>query len=213
MAIRNATITTLGEWAANPAKMEQFTQVVLLTQRTAAVKQILCLDEPDWLVIEHIRRVCDKHGVACSLKRGLGYVNTHAKTLNGPQRLHVSMLLNLYLGHPESGLAFASDRIVTDGVLDRLIDVYRMYLHVVRATPETADVSFELFHFMVQSYYSGDLDISTCDSCAGAYVNLRVGPSAHCPTCVRLNLAKYSPRAAQFRSLVRQERELEAAGA
>lgn len=194
---RNETIHYLSQWAASPELMTRFTQVTLFSQRVKFVKQVLCLDQKDELVGMQMRMVCERSNVPFVPKKGPAFREIHPKSLTVEQRFHVSMLLNMQRATDDSGLAVQEDgsgeaKLTAHPMLDRMIVAYQRYLQFMRADPQTAEVPFELAWFVNERLLQGEVEMSDCNNCGSAYINLRVHQTMNCPVCATLRLARVS---------------------
>lgn len=180
---RNRTIADLSQWAADPQKMARFEAVALLSQRTAFVKGLLGLREPNALVRMQIQAVRARHGLECNMARGNGFEGVRRKSLYVNERYVASFLMHTLLKTSDGGIEESESGLASDNLVDRLIYTYRRYLVLTRTGAAKAGLSFENFCTVYEGYTLGSVDLTECQNCGASYVHRREVPS-QCPLCV-----------------------------
>ncbi len=180
---KNRTIAELSQWAADPQKMARFEAVALLSQRTAFVKKLLGLNEPDMLVCKQIQAVCARHGVRCNMARGNGFDGVRRKSLYVNERYVASFLMNTLLATSDGGIEDSESGLASDSLVDRLIYTYRRYLAQTYTQAGNTALNFENFCTVYQGYTLGEVDLTRCQNCGASYIHRRQVPS-QCPVCV-----------------------------
>jgi hypothetical protein len=181
----------LSQWAADPATMTRLEQIVLLTQRTDLIKQLMLIEDGfEGQLRIQIKVICDKHNIPYVPPRGRTGDTKNPKQFYGRVRFDISVLLGLFLSSNDGGVVSSKEgRLLSTDVLDRLIFAYHRYLQLHRVTSAQATVSFELFVKSWQAVQMGEAVMANCTNCGSTYVNFRSAMQHQCPVCTSLNLA------------------------
>ena len=187
MSSGNQTIRNLCDLGVDPELAVRFERVVLLTQRTRLIKDLLGLDWKDSLVLLLTSEVFAKNEMTLKRPRGSGFDLVNSKSIGPTERYDLTFLLNLlYSVHLNPKV----DTLARTGVdlggryrlLDRLIYVYQTYQRTFRVGA-TARVHFEKFHAAYESFTSHDLGMEPCRNCSSLVLNFGAGPRLKCPIC------------------------------
>lgn len=192
----------VSQWAADPAAMMRLEQIVLLTQRTDLIKQLLLIpDSEEQLLKSQIKVILAKHQIEYSPPRGRASDTKNPKQYGSRARFAIAVLLGLQMNTEDGGVvADREGRLLSNDVLDRLIYAYQRYLQLHRVNANDAAVSFELFVKCWQSVQVGDAVLEICDNCGSSHGNFRIAMAHHCPVCANLNLADLPKSATKSRS-------------
>lgn len=205
--IRNRTVAQLSQWAADPQKMARFEAVALLCQRTSFVKQLLgLLNDNDDVIRLQIQAVCARNGIETSFPRGNPMDGFHFDYFTSQQRYGLSFLLNTLMATNCGGIEPSEDGLDSENLVDRLIYSYRRYLLLAGVAASKADVSLEMFYMVYRAYVMGQIDLTGCNNCGSAFVNLRVSQSVQCPLCVAHNHAQIPGKSQPAHSVANTKR-------
>jgi hypothetical protein len=191
---KNRTICELSQWAADPQKAARFEAIALLSQRTAFVKELLGLTEPDVLVRAQIQAVCARHGLECRLRHGNGFNRIRAGSLYADKRYAASFLIHSLLGSGDGGTGEKGAGIDSGNLVDRMIYSYRRLLALSLTPHGQAALSFENYYALYQSYLVGEVNLRDCHNCGASYVSVRYAAPL-CPLCVVHGHARLDGRA------------------
>ena len=180
----------LSQWAADPATMTRLEQIVLLTQRTELIKQLMLIEDGfEGQLRLQIKVICDKHNIPYIPPRGRTGDTRNGKPFDGKARFGISVLRGLFLNSNDGGVVFSREgRLLSTDVLDRLIFAYHRYLQLQRGTSDKAIVSFELFVKSWQAVQMGEAVMANCTNCGSTYINFRSAMAHQCPVCIHLRL-------------------------
>lgn len=209
MDVKLNSAQIISQWAADPSAMIRLEQIVLLTQRTNFIKQLLLIpDAEEKQLRSQIKIILDKHSIVYTPPRGRQGGARNMKPLDSRIRYGISVLLGIHMNTDDGGVVVNQEgRLLSTDTLDRLIYAYHRYLQLHRVTATDATVNFELFVKCWQAIQLGDAVLEVCSNCGSAHVNFRVAMAHTCPVCINLNLAelpKQSNRVSNYDPLSNQ---------
>lgn len=191
MTTASESINPIARLAMDVVALERFEKLVLLTQRTELIKQLLLVpDSQEYLLKSHIKAILEKHGLPYSPPRGRFGDSKNPKRYGGRVRFALAILLGMQMNTDDGGVVVDQEgRILSTEVLDRLIHAYHRYLQLHEISARDAEVSFEFFVQCWQSVQTGDAVLEVCGNCGSSHGNFRVAMTHQCPICVSLNLS------------------------
>lgn len=202
MEAKNSRTHVISQWAADPAAMVRLEQIVLLTQRTDLIKQLLLIPDSEELQLKsQIKVILAKHQIDYIPPRGRSIEAIKSKPYSTRTKFALAVLLGIHMNTEDGGVVADSEgRLLSTDVLDRLIYAYHRYLQLHRVSAMDASVSFELFVKCWQAVQLGDAVLEICNNCGATHVNFRVSMSHTCPVCTNLNLAELPKQVMRLRS-------------
>lgn len=201
MATKTESTNSMPRWTTDSASMDRLEKLVLLTQRTELLKQLLLIpDEEDRVLKVQIRAILEKHKIAYSPPRGRVLDIRKPKQYSGRARFALAILLGLQVNNQDGGIVLDREgRILSTDVLDRLIFSYYRYLELHKLTTPDPAVNFEFFVKFWRSVHLGEAILTICGNCGSSYGNFRISASHHCPVCASLNLPKLPKKVSDVR--------------
>lgn len=182
----NKNIKNLCDLAVDPELAVRFERLVLLTQRTRLIGELLSLDWEDSLIKRLTRQTFEKKELTLKTPRGSGFDLVSSKSISPADRYDLTFLLNLlysvHLNPKVDTLASGTEAGGRYRLLDRLIYVYQTYQRTFRVGQD-ARVHFEKFHAAYLSFNSHDLGMEPCRNCSSLVLNFGSGPRLKCPVC------------------------------
>lgn len=178
------------DWTTNPSVMLRLEKIIKLSQRTHFILELLALPERDIsLVKKHTKILCERTRGFYNPPRGNSGGPTRPNYFTTKIRFGLSVLMSLMNGSADDGLADEGRGFGSGEIVDRLINTYHLYLSLSKATPEEADVSFEIFVYSWRNIHLGQAVMDHCDNCGSIHYIFHNSPAQGCPVCCQLKLA------------------------
>lgn len=152
--------------------------------------ELLGLPESDMKSLKKTLKSMAKHaGVPYQPPSGRGGGQKRAQAFTTKVRFDLSVLMGLLSNSSDDGLNMEVG-IESGEWVDRLINTYRMYLHVSGQTnSDDPEISFEWFYYSVREIQQGNAVADHCDNCGSIHFHFHDVPAKFCPVCCQLRLA------------------------
>ena len=193
----------ISNWATDPVALSRLEEVVLLTQRTDLIKQLLLIPDADEKQLKiQIKVILQKHQIDYAPPRGRPVDTKNPKQYGSKARFALAILLGLHLNNDDGGvIADGEGGICSTDVLDRLICAYHRYLDLQQVSPNEAVVSFDFFVKSWRAVQLGEAVLTICKNCGSTHGNFRIAMSHHCPVCSNLNLPELPKTRSKIQSV------------
>lgn len=182
--VAKSSVRVTGDWMFDPEQMQRLDALAAVTQRTAFVKAIMGLSDPEHVICAAIQRSCLRQDIEVRIPRGKPALSLNFKELSVERRYGGSLLLKALYNSDDGGLDSGTDgSLVGNELLDRMLYVYQRYLATTSVTAHEAPVSFEMFALMRQMYALAEIEFVACENCGGEYISGRANQGIRCPLC------------------------------
>lgn len=192
MASRARQFETVSRWAATPSFIPRLERLVMLTQRTELIMNLLRVPAEDERTLSaQVKTILEQAGVEYAPPRGKMGDRKNTRIYSPRVRFGLTVLLSLLDQFADESV-LADDRggLSIDETLDRLINTYLRYMQLQHIdSPRDAEVSFEQFVKCWEGLQNGEAHGENCDNCGSTYFNFVHVAAHNCPVCAGLNLA------------------------
>lgn len=178
------SLRNMDDWITDPIQLRRLDELVVFTQRTSFIKSIMNLKSAEPVISSAIERSCQRQGLPCKFPRGRAAYTLNYRDLSIEQRYACSVMLKALYNTDDAGLDTGADGTLVGGeLLDRMLFVFRRYVHQSKVSPGDAILSFEYFAFLRQQYALAELEFVGCDDCGSEYISGRHVQGLRCPIC------------------------------